>query len=154
MRFKLSRPTGRHGGRLAADGAPRDSGQHGRLGETVIVPDGRTDYEKLRELLGNPEETHLDLKASVDLKKLEDRLKFVKDVVTMSNRPPGGALVRELLTDDYDGLPPDQLFKRSYVDRCNLVHGSVNRPTAATLEARNPILTRFVTDLLDAAIFR
>jgi hypothetical protein len=66
----------------------------------------------------------------------------------------GQALVRELLMDDYDGLPPDEFFKRSYSDRCNLVHGSVNRPAAATLEARNPILTSFVMDLLDAAIFR
>jgi hypothetical protein len=37
---------------------------------------------------------------------------------------------------------------------CNLVHGSVDRPTAATLEARNAILTSFVMDLLDAVIFR
>ncbi|CAM4228866.1 Divergent AAA domain protein [Mycobacterium basiliense] len=59
----------------------------------MIVPDGRTDYEKLQELLGNPEETHLDLKASVNLGAAEDRLKFVKDVVTMSNRPPGGYLL-------------------------------------------------------------
>jgi hypothetical protein len=28
----------------------------------MIVPDGRMDLEKLEELLGNPEETHLDLK--------------------------------------------------------------------------------------------
>lgn len=33
----------------------------------MVVPDGRTDLEKLKELLGNPEQTHLDLKASVDL---------------------------------------------------------------------------------------
>jgi len=33
----------------------------------MIVPDGRTDPEKLKELLGNPEETHLDLKAKVDV---------------------------------------------------------------------------------------
>jgi len=44
----------------------------------LIVPDGRTDPEKLRELLGNPEETHIDLKAKVDLTDNEDKLKFVK----------------------------------------------------------------------------
>jgi hypothetical protein len=49
----------------------------------VIVPDGRTDPEKLRELLGNPEETHLDLKATVDLTENADKLKFVKDAVTI-----------------------------------------------------------------------
>ncbi|AEV73437.1 MULTISPECIES: helix-turn-helix domain-containing protein [Mycolicibacterium] len=59
----------------------------------MIVPDGRTDPEKLRELLGNPEETHLDLKAKVNLADNEDKLKFVKDAVTMSNRPPGGYIL-------------------------------------------------------------
>ena len=59
----------------------------------MIVPDGRTDYEKLLELLGVPEETHLDLKAKVDLDAPEDKLKFVKDVVTMSNRPRGGYIL-------------------------------------------------------------
>jgi predicted HTH transcriptional regulator len=62
-------------------------------GWSLIVPDGRTDPEKLRELLGNPEETHLDLKAKVDLADGEDKLKFVKDAVTMSNRPPGGYIL-------------------------------------------------------------
>ncbi len=56
----------------------------------MIVPDGRTDLEKLKELLGNPEQTHLDLKASVDLSSAADRLKFVKDAVTMASRPEGG----------------------------------------------------------------
>jgi hypothetical protein len=40
----------------------------------MIVPDGRTDLEKLKELLGNPEQTHLDLKASVDLTNAADKL--------------------------------------------------------------------------------
>jgi hypothetical protein len=56
----------------------------------VVVPDKRTDYQKLLDLLGEPEENHLDYKEHVDLDALEDKLKFVKDVVTMSNRPPGG----------------------------------------------------------------
>jgi hypothetical protein len=59
----------------------------------MIVPDGRTDPEKLQELLGNPEETHLDLKARVDLNDSADRVKFVKDAVTMSQRPPGGYIL-------------------------------------------------------------
>ncbi|MGE2721733.1 AlbA family DNA-binding domain-containing protein [Mycolicibacterium celeriflavum] len=68
----------------------------------MIVPDGRTDTEKLNELLGNPEETHLDLKAKVDLDVAEDKLKFVKDAVTMSQRPPGGYV---LIGVDDDGNP-------------------------------------------------
>jgi hypothetical protein len=59
----------------------------------MIVPDGRTDEEKLRQLLAAPEETHLDFKASVDLASTKDRIEFVKDAVTMGNRPPGGYLV-------------------------------------------------------------
>ena len=64
----------------------------------LVVPDGRTDYEKLLELLGLPEETHLDLKAELDLDSTEARTKFVKDVVAMSNRPPGGYILIEILT--------------------------------------------------------
>ncbi|MGW0038775.1 RNA-binding domain-containing protein [Gordonia sp. NPDC003376] len=56
----------------------------------MIVPDGRTDLEKLKELLGNPEQTHLDLKASVDMSSASDKLKFVKDAVAMASRPEGG----------------------------------------------------------------
>jgi hypothetical protein len=63
----------------------------------VIAPNDlcwRTDrFDKLIENLGVPEETHLDLKASVDLDSAEGRLKFVKDAVTMSNRPPGGYIL-------------------------------------------------------------
>ncbi|GFM20413.1 MULTISPECIES: helix-turn-helix domain-containing protein [Mycobacteriaceae] len=59
----------------------------------MIVPDGRTNLEKLKELLGNPEQTHLDLKASVDLTNAADKLKFVKDAVTMASRPEGGYIL-------------------------------------------------------------
>lgn len=44
----------------------------------MIVPDGRTKLEKLKELLGNPEQTHLDLKASVDHTNVADKRSFVK----------------------------------------------------------------------------
>lgn len=33
----------------------------------TVVVDGRTDVEKLRELLLEPEQTHLDFKANIDL---------------------------------------------------------------------------------------
>ncbi|NKS68528.1 hypothetical protein GS584_04750, partial [Rhodococcus hoagii] len=56
----------------------------------------------MNELLGNPEETHLDLKAKVDLTAADDKLKFVKDAVTMSQRPPGGYI---LIGVDDDGKP-------------------------------------------------
>lgn len=59
----------------------------------MIVSDGRTDREKLEELLGNPEQTHLDLKSCVDLNDDADKLKFVKDAVTMASRPEGGYIL-------------------------------------------------------------
>ena len=82
----------------------------------MIVPDGRTDLEKLRELLGNPEETHLDLKAKVDLTDNEDKLKFVKDAVTMSNRPPGGYILIGVDDDGNPCIPIGTIPERSRFD--------------------------------------
>ena len=59
----------------------------------AVTVDGRTDMEKLIELLGEPEQEHLDFKEDVDLSKSEDKVKFVKDVAAMSNCPPGGYLL-------------------------------------------------------------
>jgi Putative DNA-binding domain len=82
----------------------------------MIVPDGRTDGEKLDELLGNPEETHLDLKAKVDLTVAEDRLKFVKDAVTMSQRPPGGYILIGVDDDGKPCMPVGTITDRSRFD--------------------------------------
>jgi hypothetical protein len=43
-----------------------------------VVPDGRTDYDKLLELLGETEGNHLDFKAGVNLDDKVDQLKLVK----------------------------------------------------------------------------
>ncbi|MGO9927141.1 MAG: helix-turn-helix domain-containing protein, partial [Mycobacterium sp.] len=64
--------------------------------------DGRTDYEKLVELLTFPEGRHLDFKAELDLGSTEAKMRFVKDVVAMSNCPPGGYI---LIGVDDDGKP-------------------------------------------------
>lgn len=82
----------------------------------MIVPDGRTDREKLNELLGNPEETHLDLKAKVDLAANEDKLKFVKDAVTMSQRPPGGYILIGVADDGTPCKPVGTITDRSRFD--------------------------------------
>ena len=68
----------------------------------AVTVDGRTDIEKLTELLSEPEQQHLEFKESVDLSKNEGRIKFVKDVVSMSNRPPGGYI---LIGVDDSGKP-------------------------------------------------
>mgnify|MGYP000846414521 FL=1 len=59
----------------------------------TVAVDGRTDVEKLHELLLEPEQTHLDFKANIDLTDNKGRLNFVKDAVAMMNRPPGGYIV-------------------------------------------------------------
>ncbi|HET6298896.1 MAG TPA: ATP-binding protein [Kribbella sp.] len=62
----------------------------------VIVIDGRTDEEKLLELLaGGAEQQALDFKATLDLsqKSSADVLDLVKDCVAMSNLPTGGYIV-------------------------------------------------------------
>ncbi|MDQ6933897.1 MAG: ATP-binding protein [Actinomycetota bacterium] len=59
----------------------------------MIVVDGRTDEEKLRELLAaGAEETCLDFKATLDLSErtTKQSLDFVKDCVAMGNLPRGG----------------------------------------------------------------
>ena len=68
----------------------------------AVTVDGRTDIEKLTELLSEPEQQHLEFKEIVDLSKNEGRIKFVKDVVSMSNRPPGGYI---LIGVDDSGKP-------------------------------------------------
>lgn len=62
----------------------------------VIVVDGRTDREKLVELLGvGAEQTALDFKATLDLREKVSKqsLDFVKDAISMGNLPRGGYIV-------------------------------------------------------------
>lgn len=63
--------------------------------DSVIVVDGRTDEEKLLELLATgTEETELDFKATVDLSRgSKSALDFVKDAISMGNLPNGGYIV-------------------------------------------------------------
>jgi len=82
----------------------------------LIVPDGRTDLEKLKELLGNPEQTHLDLKASVDLTNAADKLKFVKDAVTMASRPEGGYILMGVDDAGAPCLPVGTITDRARFD--------------------------------------
>src|SRR5258705_1220955 len=61
-------------------------------------------------------ETHLDLKAKVDLTDNEDKLKFVKDAVTMSNRPPGGYILIGVDDDGNPCMPTGTISDRSRFD--------------------------------------
>lgn len=88
-------------------------------GVTIVV-DGRTDYEKLVELLGLPEQTHLDFKAKVDLTRTEDKVKFVKDAVSMSNRPPGGYILVGVDDGGHPCLPIGSIPDRRRFDGAQL----------------------------------
>jgi len=69
----------------------------------VIVVDGRTDREKLKELLSTGTEcSELDFKEVLNLGKKGDELNFIKDAVSMHNRYPGGYII---IGATNDGLP-------------------------------------------------
>lgn len=85
----------------------------------AVTVDGRTDMEKLIELLGEPEQEHLDFKEDVDLSKSEDKVKFVKDVVAMSNCPPGGYLLIGV-SDSGEPVAPIGTFDRKRFDGARL----------------------------------
>lgn len=59
----------------------------------MVVVDGRTDSEKLIELLTQSEETALEFKSSINLDNQEGKVKFVKDAVAMLNHHPGGYII-------------------------------------------------------------
>lgn len=59
----------------------------------AVVWDGRTDEEKLQELLRLGEQTQLEFKVELDLRDRKHELDFVKDAVAMANRPPGGYML-------------------------------------------------------------
>lgn len=86
----------------------------------MIVVDGRTDREKLVELLQLPEQTHLEFKSNVDLDSKHDELHFVKDAVSMTNRPPGGYILVGVNNDRTLALPAGAIADRALFDGARL----------------------------------
>ncbi|MGP5620110.1 AlbA family DNA-binding domain-containing protein [Corynebacterium casei] len=86
----------------------------------MIVVDGRTDIEKLEELMQSPEETHLEFKEFLDLSDKETELKFVKDAIAMSNRPPGGYILVGVDDDGNKSMPTGTISDRSMFDGARL----------------------------------
>lgn len=86
----------------------------------MIVPDGRTDAEKLSELLTGPEQTHLEFKSTLDLTSLKHELNFVKDAVTMTNTPPGGYILVGVEDGGDLALPSGSIEDRSSFDSARL----------------------------------
>lgn len=72
---------------------------------TAVLVDGRTDVEKLVELLPMGERTELDYKETLDLRNNHDALEFVKDAVSMANHYPGGYFI---IGAHEDGTPSDR----------------------------------------------
>jgi hypothetical protein len=93
-RAKCQRPPQRFA--AALQGCKRQDG-------AVIVVDGRTDDEKLSELLDvGVEQTALDFKATLNLSNAKDKLCFVKDCVAMMHLNAGGYIVAGV---DNEGKP-------------------------------------------------
>ncbi|WRS29741.1 ATP-binding protein [Actinomycetaceae bacterium MB13-C1-2] len=86
----------------------------------MISVDGRTDLEKLRELLLSPEETHLEFKSKLNLKEKKGSLDFVKDAVSMANRHPGGYILIGVNDDSTPSLPIGSIKDRSVFDSARL----------------------------------
>lgn len=88
--------------------------------DRVIVADGYTHLEKLKQLIAAPEETHLDFKASMDLSMKKDAIEFVKDAVTMANRPPGGYIVIGVDNNNGPCIPAGSLGDPAQFDGAKL----------------------------------
>lgn len=86
----------------------------------MIVLDGRTDREKLVELLQLPEQTHLEFKSDLDLHANQDQLNFVKDAVSMMNRPPGGYILIGVNDNGTLALPSGTTTDRALFDGARL----------------------------------
>src|SRR5690625_90795 len=86
----------------------------------MIIVDGRTDQEKLGELLQQPEQTHLEFKLLLDLQDKRDKLNFVKDAVAMANRPPGGYILVGVEDNGTPALPIGTISDRSLFDGARL----------------------------------
>lgn len=81
--------------------------------------DGRVDGEKLAELLGLPEGSHLEFKSKIDVDSTEGKVKLTKDVVAMSNTPPGGYILVGV-ADDGALCSPAGSLDRSRCDSARL----------------------------------
>ncbi|MFV8165304.1 helix-turn-helix domain-containing protein [Mycobacterium sp. 134] len=106
----------------------------------MIVADGRTDAEKLQQLLVAPEETHLDFKSSVDFSNTKDRIEFVKDAVSMANRPPGGYILIGVTDDGKPAIPAGTLVNPRQFDGANL-----NQQVRKFIEAEIHIVSQLHT---------
>lgn len=118
----------------------------------AVVWDGRTDEEKLQELLRLGEQTQLDFKVELDLRDRKHELDFVKDAVAMANRPPGGYILIGIT--DEGNLPdkPWRIKNRQMFDGATL-RDKIGKYIEADIEVVSQIHTLNGSDVVVVAIF-
>ncbi|MCK5751641.1 MAG: ATP-binding protein [Mycobacterium sp.] len=114
-----------------------------------IVVDGRTDAEKLRELLQQAEQQSLEYKEALDLTDHETRLNLVKDAVAMGNT--GGGYILVGVDDVGDPCAPSGSLDRPRFDpaKLNDIFRRYTRPVPALVSqphsvGRNEVIVIFV----------
>lgn len=118
----------------------------------AVVWDGRTDEEKLQELLRLGEQTQLDFKVELDLRDRKHELDFVKDAVAMANRPPGGYILIGIT--DEGNLPdkPWRIKNPQMFDGATL-RDKIGKYIEADIEIVSQIHTINGSDVVVVAIF-
>lgn len=118
----------------------------------AVVWDGRTDEEKLQELLRLGEQTQLDFKVELDLRDRKHELDFVKDAVAMANRPPGGYILIGITDEGNLPKKPWRIKNPQMFDGATL-RDKIGKYIEADVEVVSQIHTINGSDVVVVAIF-
>lgn len=118
----------------------------------AVVWDGRTDEEKLQELLRLGEQTQLDYKVELDLRDRKHELDFVKDAVAMANRPPGGYILIGITDEGHLPSTPWRIKNTQMFDGATL-RDKIGKYIEADIEVVSQIHTINGSDVVVVAIF-
>ena len=118
----------------------------------AVVWDGRTDEEKLQELLRLGEQTQLDFKVELDLRDRRHELDFVKDAVAMANRPPGGYILVGITDEGHLPATPWRIKNPQMFDGATL-RDKIGKYIEADIEVVSQIHRINGSDVVVIAIF-
>lgn len=118
----------------------------------AVVWDGRTDEEKLQELLRLGEQTQLDFKVELDFRDRKHELDFVKDAVAMANRPPGGYILIGI-TDEGNLPKKAWRIKNPQMFDGATLRDKISKYIEADIEVVSQIHTINGSDVVVVAIF-
>jgi len=118
----------------------------------AVVWDGRTDEEKLQELLRLGEQTQLDFKVELDLRDRRHELDFVKDAVAMANRPPGGYILGGITDEGHLPAKPWRIKNPQMFDGATL-RDKIGKYIEADIEVVSQIHRINGSDVVVIAIF-